>query len=179
MIPQPTEKLGQPRQEGECCIEDCNNAAVHYDSDNYGYCLSHWQGSGGLEPGQECAELMFKGKQHYWVKGTYILDDEKLPFTFKRKKCKGLKYIYTYKPTNHKPVQTLKRTLLPIRPGMPKVKLWEWEQVFDRAVYAGEGASSRVEVDLEALAEDREDAELLMAGAEGYEVDGQLPPAKR
>lgn len=158
----PIAKARRGRNEGECCVDDCHNAAVHYDSDNSGYCLTHWQGSDSLEPGQDCAELMFSGDQGYWITGTQILDDEQLGFTFKRKKSKGIGFVYTYRRSNHKPVQTLKRLLLPIRPGMPRVKLWKWEEVFIKADYS-QGNSAALDVDYQAWAEDKEEAEQLIA----------------
>jgi hypothetical protein len=27
---------------GSCCIQGCDNEAVHHDSEGYGYCVTHW-----------------------------------------------------------------------------------------------------------------------------------------
>lgn len=30
--------------DGDCCCDDCDNAAIHYDAWNNGYCILHWVG---------------------------------------------------------------------------------------------------------------------------------------
>lgn len=172
-VPSITAKSVRTQQgEGECCIRGCNNEAIYYDSSNYGYCQSHWTG-GLLNPGQVCAELFFKGSQPHWVRGTVIFDEKTFPYAFKQKKLKGLDFIYTYRESTHKPVQTLKQYLLPIRAGMPKVKLWDWNEVFDKVVYYPEKMKrTEIVVNWEDYQEDRdEEQELLSFDSLSRDID--------
>ena len=163
-MPNSTATLERPHTikaaKGQCCL--CNNDAVYYDSQGTGYCLSHWQGSAALTPGTQCAELMKRDGDSYWVRGTEIVE---APEKAKRKRYGA---VWTFRKTNHKPVQTDAKRLLPIRPGMPQVKLWEFGEVFELANFSAVlKRSERLAIDLEALAEDK---------AEAAELDAQNPP---
>ena len=67
----------------------------------------------------------------------------------------------------HRPVQTDIARLLPIRPGMPKVRLWDFAEVFELANFSqAVQPTKRLEIDYEAVAEDK---------AEVAEIDGLSP----
>ena len=129
---------------GECC--QCRNDAVYYDSEGTGYCLRHWHG-GELQPGMDCAELMYRDKTAYWVTGTQIV-----PGKSERYGC-----VWTFRKTTHKPVLMDIKRLLPIRRGMPKVELKRFCDVFDCADYSKQGQV--LEVDSQAVQEDKSDAQ--------------------
>lgn len=115
---------------GQCSL--CDNDAVYYDSASVGYCLGHWQGI-SLAPGVECAEKMcksFGGREPeiFWVTGTQIIDPELWPYTLKG--LENLDTIHTLRPSCGRVVRSLKSNLLPIRKGMPPIKLYTFAEVF-------------------------------------------------
>ena len=132
----------------DCC--QCHNSAVHYDSQGQGYCLSHWHGD-YFEPGQECAELMKWDGLSYWVRGTVIIDKPK------GKTTRG-GAVWAKRVKGSRPNVKDKCRLLPIRYGMPKVKLWNFEDVFVMPDYSVPVESVRLDVDLAAIEEDRQEA---------------------
>jgi hypothetical protein len=129
----------------------CSNDAVYYDNSGTGYCLGHWHGE-ALSPGMDCAQLMCRsfdsvkggkfstvGKddrlrlnnvRSFWVVGTTILDVSS--WRYDLKPITNLETVYTFrKGLTHKPARTHQSHLLPIRSGMPKVRLYTFDEVFN------------------------------------------------
>lgn len=87
----------------------------------------------------------------YWVKGTVIIDKPK------GKATRG-GAVWAKRAKGSRPNVKDKCRLLPVRYGMPKVKLWAFEDVFIMPDYSVPVEAVRLDVDLAAVEEDRQEA---------------------
>ena len=131
---------------GECCL--CSNDATFYDSQGTGYCMSHWQGC-SLVPGLECAELMHRDKDDYWVIGTVVIEAP-------TGKAGRYGHVWTRRHGQGKPYLVAAARLLPLSSKYPKVKFWMFSEVFDVADYSVKGEV--IKVDTSHVDEDRSES---------------------
>jgi hypothetical protein len=109
----------------------CLASAVEFDLDGTGYCLRCWQGC--LGPGALVAEKIYRqvegSLKRFWICGdAKVVDPKTWGWALKPLKANG--FVYIYSSAFGRVCQVQRDSLIEVRPGMPKLMLNTFSEVF-------------------------------------------------